>query len=140
MLKYAVPKIIGAIDGQSKKISDQISQAQDIKNQAEKILADSKVQYETSLRFCQKLIEDAKLEGEKLLEDSKKSLEEEIKKRTHLSKERIQTAENKAIRELKSSIINSAIQIVEKNSLNVSDNDSSNISAKSIADIEKLIS
>jgi F-type H+-transporting ATPase subunit b len=140
MLKYVMPKITSLLDDQSKRIADQISQAQDLKNQAEKLLIESKKQYESSLIYCKKLIDDAKSEGENLLKDSQKSLEEEIKKRTLLSKERIKAEEDKAIRELKSSIIESAMKIVESNAVKISKDDSSNITKESINDIEKLIS
>ncbi|MCE3255123.1 MAG: hypothetical protein K0R25_617 [Rickettsiaceae bacterium] len=139
VIKYVMPKILALLDDKSKQVADEIAQAKQLKEEAEKLFSDAKKHREESLEYSKKLIEDAKNEASRLLADSQRALEEEIAKRTSLAKEKIKTEEEKAIREIKSEIINSAIKIVEEKAANISSNQAAQLSAKSIENISRII-
>ncbi len=139
VIKFALPKIILALDGKSKQIADQITSAKQMKEKAEQLLLVAKKHHEESLTYCQKLIADAQAEAAKLLTDSQKSLEEELAKKTDLAKERIALEEEKTIREIKSGIISAAIKIIETKAANLSGNSAADLSKKAIIDISKMV-
>ncbi len=139
IIKYALPKIISILDSKSQQIAKQISDAQQMKERAEGLLLAAKKYHEESLLYCQKLIENAKDDATKLLTDAQQSMEQELSKKTALAKERIALEEARAIREIKSSIIQAAIKTIETKSANISNNSSGNLTKKAIDDIGKIV-
>ena len=72
IIKYALPKILAALDNKSKQIANDIEQAKQMRQKAEQLLLEAKKHHEESLLYCQKLISNAQKEADKLLLDSKK--------------------------------------------------------------------
>jgi F-type H+-transporting ATPase subunit b len=139
MAKFAVPKILAALDNKSKQIVNEIAQAEKMRQQAEQLLLEAKKYHEETLLYCQKLISDAGKETEKLLADSKNELAAELLKKTNLAKDRIKQEEEKTIREIKSNIIATAIKIIESKSHNLSGESSSLLAKKAVSDISKMV-
>jgi F-type H+-transporting ATPase subunit b len=139
IIKYVLPKILNTLDNKSKQIANDIEQAKKMREEAEKLLIDTKNYHEDSLLYCQKLIEDAKKEADKLLSDSKKELEAELLKKTNLAQERIKQEEEKTIREIKSNIIASAIKTISNKASNLTIASSSIMTKKAAADISKTV-
>lgn len=139
IIKYVLPKILEALDSKSKQIADDIEGAKKMREEAEKLLVETKKYHEESLLYCQKLIEDAKKEADKLLSDSKRELEAELLKKTNLAQERIKQEEEKTIREIKSNIVESAIKIISNKASNLTVESSSMMNKKAAADISKTV-
>ena len=139
LIKYVFPKIAAALDSKTKQIADQISAAKQMRESAEQLLLEAKKHHDESLQYCHKLIENAKDEAEKLLADSQRALEEELSKKTNLAKEKIKLEEEKAIREIKTEIIRSAITAIENKATNLSGNSTSEISKKAISNISAML-
>lgn len=135
--KFALPFIIRSLDDKTKNIAKQISDAKEMREQAEKLLKDAKKYHEESLLFSQKLIEDAKIESANLLSETQRSLEEEIAKKTSIAKERIKSEEEKVIREIKSGIIEAAIKVIETKAAGLANN--SPFNKQAINNISKTI-
>jgi F-type H+-transporting ATPase subunit b len=139
IIKYALPKILAALDNKSKQIANDIEQAKQMRQKAEQLLLEAKKHHEESLLYCQKLISNAQKEADKLLLDSKKELEAELLKKTNLAKDRIQQEEEKTVREIKSNIIAAAIKIIADKSNNISAESSSALAKRAATDISKMI-
>lgn len=135
MLKYVVPLVINGLDKKSQKIQDEINQAKALKLQAEQLLEEAKKHQQEAVLYSQKLVEEAKIETANLLSSAKKSMESELAKKMALAKQRITLEEDNVIREIKSNIINAAIQAIEDKATKLPNNNLVAISKKSINDI-----
>ena len=131
--------MIKALDGKSKKIADEINQAKLLRQKAEELLAQAKKHHEETIEHSKYLVEESKDLAKKLLDDSRKMVSEEVNKKLSLAKDRIKQEEVNVIREIKSSIIFSAIKTIEEKAHKLSDNSSSTIAKKAIEDIGKTV-
>jgi F-type H+-transporting ATPase subunit b len=140
MLKYAVPAILGMIDNKVKRISGDIREASEAKASAEKLLAKAEEYYQESIALAQKLIADAEVEAANLIAHYQKIAEEELERKMDLTTKRIQQEEDKAIREIKSWLLTSAITAMKDNITKINDKKtSSSIVNQSIIDVSKLV-
>lgn len=106
IIKYAKPFVIKALDSKTKEIADNISSAQEMKKQAEKLLIEAEDCFEKAINSSKKLLADAEIESQKLISDSRKMAEDEVNKKTAAFLERIKTEEESVVREVKNKIIN----------------------------------
>jgi len=136
-IKYILPKINLALDEKSKKIAEDILMAKKYREQAEKILEEAKAFHKYSIEKSQKIIEDAQKESAKIEINLKKELEEKIAKITAISLERLKSEEESAIRIVKESIINNAIDKIS--SVKFSDNENNKIVDSSLNNIAKFL-
>ena len=140
MLKFAVPLIMKIIDDKVAKTSSDINSAAELKNKAEQLLAEAEKYYQDSIAHSQKLIADAGIEAANLLANSQKIIEEELTRKMELTTRRIRQEEERAMREIKSWLIASAINAIRDNVAKVSDKKSSELVLnKAIIDVSKLI-
>jgi len=136
-IKYVLPKINKALDAKSKKIAEDILMAKKLREQAEKLLEEAKAFHEYSLEKSQKIIEDSQQESIKIELALKKELEEKIAKITAISLERLKSEEESAIRIVKESIVNSAINQIY--SIKFNDNENAKIIDSSVNKIAKFL-
>ena len=136
-IKYVLHKINKALDAKSKKIAEDILMAKKLREQAEKLLEEAKAFHEYSLEKSQKIIEDSQQESIKIELALKKELEEKIAKITAISLERLKSEEESAIRIVKESIVNSAINQIY--SIKFNDNENAKIIDSSVNKIAKFL-
>lgn len=109
MAKYVWPIIAKSLDAGSKKIAEEILAAQEMKKEAEKLLAKAEKIHKEASAFAKKLTKDTETEVKKLTLESKKLLEEELVKRRATALDRIKLEEESAIHDLKVKIVDSAM-------------------------------
>ncbi|MDX2083466.1 MAG: hypothetical protein SFV53_05735 [Rickettsiales bacterium] len=113
LFKFAKSSIIKSIDDKSKKIAEEILQAHDLKEKAEKLLQTAEKYAAESAVYSKKLMQDAEIEAQRFLDEAKKTANEEINKKTNAAFERIKQEQLQTIRNIKSEILTSALNEIE---------------------------
>jgi F-type H+-transporting ATPase subunit b len=139
VLKYVWPILSQKISDESKNIAAQLLSVKEMKEKAEKLLADSQKKYDDALVSSAQLIEDAKKEATKLLKDSKDSIESDIAKKMAALENRIKSEEEKTVREIKSRIISSAFDSFESGLKNAQKNNLDKVAKSAVDDLSKVI-
>jgi F-type H+-transporting ATPase subunit b len=137
LVKYAWPHIAKALDDSSKKIAQDLLAAKELKERAEKLLANAEKFYNESLAYAEKLTSEAEKEAKKIAEDSAKSLEAEVNKKTAAAIARVKLEEERMMREVKIQIVNSAIDKISSG-LDFKDDEQDKLVEKSIKNLETL--
>jgi len=141
IIKYVGPIILKLLDKNIDTITNRLKEAEEIRKKAQQLLKDAKKYHDESIKLSNQLVKDAKEESNKIIQDYKKAVKLEIDKKIESSKERINTAEERVVREIKEKIIQSAIGAIQNNVDKIADNKKLEESAKnSISQItSKLI-
>lgn len=104
---------LAALDDRGAKIQAQLDEATKLRQEAETLLADIKVQREATEQQAAKILAMAREEAAQLGEESKARLEEQIKRRGELAERRIALAESQAAAEVKAAAADMAAQAAE---------------------------
>jgi F-type H+-transporting ATPase subunit b len=141
IIKFVWPLIAKALDAKSKKIAEEILAAKELRQKAEKFLADAEKYHTDSVQFAEKLLKDAAAETKKFAEESKHLLEVELAKKTTAAMARIKLEEESAIRELKTKIVASTFKNLEENlSKEISETQHEKINQQASEDLLKALS
>ena len=104
---------LAALDDRGSKIQAQLDEATKLREEAERLLADIKVQREAAEHHAEEIVALAREEAVRLGEDSKVKLEEMIKRRGEMAERRIALAETQAAAEVKAAAADLAAQAAE---------------------------
>jgi F-type H+-transporting ATPase subunit b len=104
---------LAALDDRAAKISAQLDEATRLREEAERLLADIKVQREAAEHHAVEIVALAQEEAAHLAEDSKAKLEDQIKRRGEMAERRIALAETQAATEVKAAAADLAAQAAE---------------------------
>ena len=104
---------LAALDDRGAKIQAQLDEATKLREEAERLLADIKVQREAAEHHAEEIVALAQEEAARLAEDSKAKLEETIKRRAEMAERRIALAETQAAAEVKAAAADLAAQAAE---------------------------
>jgi F-type H+-transporting ATPase subunit b len=137
LAKYVWPHIAKALDESSKKIAADLLAAKEMKERAEKLLANAEQFYKESLAYAEKLSRDAESEAKKIAESAKTNLETEVKKKTDAALNRVKLEEERMIREIKLQIVDSAINNISQN-LDLKGGEQEILVEKSIKNLETI--
>ena len=102
-----------ALDDRAHRIQAQLDEATKLRQEAERLLADIKVQREQAEKHATEIVQMAQEEAVRLAEDSKIKLEEQIKRRGEMAERRIALAESQAAAEVKAAAADLAAQAAE---------------------------
>jgi F-type H+-transporting ATPase subunit b len=102
-----------ALDDRAHRIQAQLDEATKLRQEAERLLADIKVQREAAEKHAAEIVGLAQEEAARLAEDSKVKLEEQIKRRGEMAERRIALAESQAAAEVKAAAADLAAQAAE---------------------------
>jgi F-type H+-transporting ATPase subunit b len=105
---------LSALDARGQRIQAQLDEATKLREEAERLLADIKVQRETTERQAGEMLANARTEAERLAADAKVRLEEQIKRRGELAERRIALAQSQAAAEVKAAAAELAAQAAEQ--------------------------
>lgn len=104
---------LAALDARATKIQAQLDEATKLREEAERLLAEIKVQREASEHQAESIVAMAKEEAVRLGEEAKVKLEEQIKRRGQMAERRIALAETQAAAEVKAAAADLAAQVAE---------------------------
>ncbi|MCG9917233.1 MAG: ATP F0F1 synthase subunit B [Phenylobacterium sp.] len=100
---FKVPAAIaGALDARAERIQAELDEAQNLRTEAERLLAQIKVQREETERLAADMLAQAKDDAERMRKDAAIKLEEQIVRRTEMAERKIATAEAQAMADVKS--------------------------------------
>ena len=102
-----------ALDDRAHRIQAQLDEATKLRQEAERLLADIKVQRESAEKHAAEIVQLAQEEAARLAEDSKVKLEEQIRRRGEMAERRIALAESQAAAEVKAAAADMAAQAAE---------------------------
>lgn len=104
---------LSALDSRASMIQAQLDEATKLREEAERLLAEIKVQRETSERQAASIVAMAREEAERLAVEAKAKLEEQITRRGAMAERRIALAESQAAAEVKAAAADLAAQAAE---------------------------
>jgi F-type H+-transporting ATPase subunit b len=112
-LKVLPGALFGALDGYAAKIKAELDEAQQLREEAQALLADVKAQREESERQAAAMMEAAKADAKRMAEEAKEKLEEQIKRRAEMAERKIAQAEAQATADVKAAAVDLAAQAAE---------------------------
>ena len=104
---------LAALDARATKIQAQLDEATKLREEAERLLAEIKVQREASEHQAASIVATATEEAARMAEEGKVKLEEQIKRRGQRAERRIALAEAQAAAEVKAAAADLAAQVAE---------------------------
>jgi F-type H+-transporting ATPase subunit b len=104
---------LAALDARATKIQAQLDEATKLREEAERLLAEIKIQREASEHQAESIVAMAKEEAARLGAEAKVKLEEQIKRRGEMAERRIALAEAQAAAEVKAAAADLAAQAAE---------------------------
>ncbi len=137
IIKFVWPKLAAALDANSKQIAQELLEAKELKERAEKLLKDAEKFYQDSLTYAEKLVRDAEVETKQITELARNDLAAEIQKKTDAAIARVKLEEERLVRELKLKIVENAIAEISQN-LDFDASEHDKILVKSIKNLETL--
>ncbi len=112
--KFAIPKIMEGLDERSEKIEGDIKNAENTREEADKMLADYKAQLADARAEAKKIIDEGKSLGENLRQETITKAQEEANQLITRAQEEIAREKEKAIKELQSQIADISIEVASK--------------------------
>ncbi|MEH0198216.1 F0F1 ATP synthase subunit B [Caulobacter sp. CCNWLY153] len=113
VLKVLPGALFGALDGYAAKIQAELAEAQQLREEAQALLAEVKAQREESERQALAMIEAAKADAIRLEAEAKEKLEEQITRRAEMAERKIAQAEAQAAADVKAAAVDLAAQAAE---------------------------
>lgn len=113
VLKVLPGAVFGALDGYAAKIKAELDEAQQLREEAQALLAEVKAQREDAERQAAGMIEAAKADAARMAVEAKEKLEEQIKRRAEMAERKIAQAEAQAAADVKAAAVDLAAQAAE---------------------------
>jgi len=102
-------QILAALDARGRRISAEIEEAQALREEALKLLAESKRKHRDAIREAENILEHAKLEAARLREQAQQDLELALRRREQAAMDKIAQAEAKAIKDVRDQAVEVAL-------------------------------
>jgi F-type H+-transporting ATPase subunit b len=114
VLKVLPGALFGALDAHAAKIKAELDEAQQLREEAQALLADVKAQREEAERQAAGMLEAAKADAALIASEAKARLEEQITRRAEMAERKIAQAEAQAAADVKSAAVDLAAQAAEQ--------------------------
>ncbi len=111
---YGFRPIVAALDKRTERIRTDIDEAERLREEAQRQLADYKRKQREAQRDAEEIIEHARHEARRMRERAEHDLEEQMKRRERLTMDKIAQAEQQAIAEVRSRAVDVAIVATEQ--------------------------
>lgn len=106
--------MMGGLDGRIDKIRAQLDEAQDLREQAQKTLAEYKHKQRDAVHEAARIVENAKQEVERMREQAEKDLEASLARRAQQAEEKIRQAEAAAVADVRRQAVDLAMAATTK--------------------------
>ncbi|WP_022727619.1 F0F1 ATP synthase subunit B family protein [Fodinicurvata sediminis] len=101
--------MLAKLDSRSERIRKEIEEAQALREEAQKMLADYKRRQRDALKEAEEIVEHSKTEAQRIRQNSEKELEESLQRREQMMMDKIRQAEADAIAEVRNQAVDVAI-------------------------------
>jgi F-type H+-transporting ATPase subunit b len=108
--RKAVPGIAASLDGRAERIRLQLEEAQRLREEAERVLAEYQAKQRQALQQAEEIVANATREAERIGRQAQADLEAAIERRTVQTEDRIAQAEEAALIEVRNTAIDVAIR------------------------------
>lgn len=109
VFRPAARTLLGALDNRSARIAQQLDEAQKLREEAQKTLAEYKRMQRDAVKESERIIASAKSEAQSLRSDAENKLKEQLARREKLALEKIDQAEANAVEEVRGQAVDLAI-------------------------------
>jgi F-type H+-transporting ATPase subunit b len=137
---FGLNRVLRGLDNRADKIRKDIEEAERLREEAQKTLADYKKKQREAQREAEEIVEHAKTEAQRMRERAEKELEEQIERRERLTRQRIEQAEAKALAEVRNKAVDVAVaataQLMQDN---LSQERSNQLVDQAIQDVQKRL-
>ena len=103
-----------SLDKRSDKIKSQIDEAQEMREEAQKLVAEYKRKQRDAVEEAEAIVKHAQEEAVRMRDRAEKELEETLKRREKVAMERIEQAEASALREVRGQAVDLAVAAAAK--------------------------
>ena len=115
-----LPKMVNsALDSRAARIKSELDEAQSLREEAQKTLAEYKRKQRDALNEAEKIVEHAKEEAARICSEAEKDVEQSLARRAQQAEEKIRQAEATALKEVRNTAVDVAIaatsQLLEEN-------------------------
>lgn len=132
--------VLKGLDERSERIRKEIDEAERLREDAQRQLADYKRKQREAERECEEIVEHARVEARRMRERAEKDLEEQMARRERLTMDKIAQAEQQAINEVRNRTVEVAMQATEQLiRANLSEQKSNKLIEDAIGDISKRL-
>lgn len=101
--------IVAALDARGERIRRELDEAQSLREEAQKLLAESKRRQRDAIEEAKQIVEHARHESERMRETAQKDLEESIERRRALAEAKIRQAEADALNQVRNRAVDAAV-------------------------------
>ena len=101
--------IIASLDARGERIRRELEEAQALREEAQKLLAESKRRQRDAIEESKQIVEHARHESERMRESAEKDLEESIERRRQLAEDKIRQAEADALNQVRNRAVDAAV-------------------------------
>ena len=130
--------IISALDKRSADIQDELDEARNLREEAQKLLAKEKKNLDKAAEESKNLIKKAKQQVDEMTKKAEESLKEDIERKKKIAELKIEQAETEALNDVKSRVANLSFEITKNYlSKNLDKKVSKSILDDSISEIKK---
>src|SRR5438270_5464955 len=106
--------LLTALDDRGKRVQAELDEAQRLKEEAQKLLAEYKAKQRQADEEAVAIIEGAKAEAERIATESKTKMEEFVARRTKMAESKIAQAEAQAVADVRAAAAEAAVSAAEK--------------------------
>ncbi|MBF0622360.1 MAG: F0F1 ATP synthase subunit B [Magnetococcales bacterium] len=114
MVKHVIPAINDILDARSKSIEGEIGKAKNMREDAEKTLADYRKKLKAASQEATQTIESARQDANRQREESLAEVDKEIAKKRDSATEQIELAKRQAMEEIQTMAVDIAMLATEK--------------------------
>jgi F-type H+-transporting ATPase subunit b len=112
---FGVPaRMLGSLDNRSKRIADELAEAQRLRQDAEKLLKEFEAKRAAAEREAAEIVSSAREEAEQLAREMQEKMAEFVKRRTAAAETKIAQAEAQAAAEVRAAAVDAAIKASER--------------------------
>lgn len=101
--------MVAALDARGERIRRELDEAQSLREEAQKLLAESKRRQRDAIEEAKQIVEHARHEAERMRESAQKDLEESIERRRALAEAKIRQAEADALNQVRNRAVDAAV-------------------------------
>jgi len=115
LVYVGVPKMMTkALDDRAKRVQDELNEAQRLKEEAQKLLAEYQAKQRQADNEAAAIVAGAKAEAERFAAEAKAKMEEFVARRSKMAETKIAQAEAQAVADVRAAAAEAAVSAAEK--------------------------
>lgn len=128
--------MMASLDARGERIRRELEEAQALREEAQKLLAESKRRQRDALEESKQIVEHAHHEATRVRETAERELEQSIERRRQMAEEKIRQAEVDALNQVRNRAVDAAVAAATRLiAENLGEAKSEEVTAKSIQDV-----